>query len=185
MSKYAITMLLAATLLLLVACTAGGTETAVTPAQEQPAMENTSTANTEESAAPQESAPETQVSEPVTVDLGELTPLPPANTTPVEAPAPGIPNPLVKLEQDVKLDLAGQLDLDISAIKVVSSTAVTWRDGSLGCPQPDMMYTQALVPGYRIVLQVDGREYAYHTNDSGYFILCNNPDPNGAINPES
>ncbi len=185
MSRTVITMLLAAAMLL-VACTAGGTETAVTPAQEQPAMDNTPAAGTEEpTTPPQESAPATQVSKPVTVDLGELTPLPPADTTPVEAPAPGVSNPLVKLEQDVKLDLAAQLDLDISAIEVVSSTAVTWRDGSLGCPRPDMMYTQALVPGYRILLQADGREFAYHTNDSGYFILCESPDPNGAINPES
>ena len=28
--------------------------------------------------------------------------------------------------------------------------AVTWADGSLGCPEPGMKYTMALVPGYRI-----------------------------------
>ena len=39
----------------------------------------------------------------------------------------------------------------------VSAAAVTWSDGSAGCPEPGMMYTQALVPGYRIVLQAGDR----------------------------
>lgn len=59
-------------------------------------------------------------------------------------------------------DLAGRLDVDPSQIGVVDDKAVTWRDGSLGCPELGMNYTQALVPGRRIVLDHAGQFYRYH-----------------------
>ena len=31
---------------------------------------------------------------------------------------------------------------------IVRAQSVVWNDGSLGCPEPGMMYTQALVNGY-------------------------------------
>jgi len=33
-------------------------------------------------------------------------------------------------------------------LAIVRAEAVVWNDGSLGCPEPGMMYTQALVNGY-------------------------------------
>lgn len=56
---------------------------------------------------------------------------------------------------------------------------VTWSDGSLGCPQPGMAYTQALVPGYRIVLQVDGETLNYHAALRGAPSFC----PAGRVEP--
>jgi hypothetical protein len=35
-----------------------------------------------------------------------------------------------------------------------------------------MMYTQALVPGYQIVLRVGGETYDYHASEGGNSILC-------------
>jgi hypothetical protein len=49
---------------------------------------------------------------------------------------------------------------------------VTWRDGSLGCPQPDMMATQALVPGWRIVLQTASGAAEYHASAAGRVVYC-------------
>ena len=57
-------------------------------------------------------------------------------------------------------------------IKVTSAEAVTWPDGSLGCPQPGMMYTQALVPGYRIVLQAGEQTLNYHAMSRGRPVFC-------------
>ncbi len=57
-------------------------------------------------------------------------------------------------------------------IKVISEEAVTWPDGSLGCPQPGMMYTQALVPGYRIVLQAGEQMLNYHAMSRGKPVFC-------------
>jgi hypothetical protein len=57
-------------------------------------------------------------------------------------------------------------------IKVTSAEAVTWPDGSLGCPQPGMMYTQALVAGYRIVLQAGDLVLNYHSAARGKPVFC-------------
>jgi hypothetical protein len=57
-------------------------------------------------------------------------------------------------------------------IKVVSEEAVTWPDGSLGCPKPGMMYTQALVAGYRIVLQAGDQVLNYHSAARGKPVFC-------------
>ena len=65
----------------------------------------------------------------------------------------------------------------MSAITVVSVDEVTWRDGSIGCPEPGMGYTQALVPGIRVVLELDGTRYEYHSGGSRSIFLCESPVP--------
>lgn len=69
-------------------------------------------------------------------------------------------------------DLAGRLGVAESAIEVLQAQAVTWNDGSIGCPKPGMSYTQALVDGYWVILGFDGVLYDYHASRSGYFFLC-------------
>lgn len=77
-----------------------------------------------------------------------------------------------KLLEDIRTDLAKRTLASREEMVVVRDQAVTWSDGSLGCPQPGMMYTQALVPGYWVVIQVGEREYDYRAAQSGYFVLC-------------
>jgi len=72
-------------------------------------------------------------------------------------------------------DLAGRLDVQSDDIKVIVEKNVTWRDGSLGCPQKGMMYTQALVEGTLIVLRVEGRDYQYHSGQGRAPFYCENP----------
>ena len=72
-------------------------------------------------------------------------------------------------------DLAAHLGVEADAVVVVSHEDVTWPDGSLGCPRPGMSYTQALVPGTRLVLEVDGREYAYHSGRDTPLVRCDPP----------
>lgn len=64
---------------------------------------------------------------------------------------------------------AGMPEADV---RVTSAISVTWPDGSLGCPQPGMVYTQALVPGYRILVRAGDRDLQYHASRSGHFVLC-------------
>ena len=64
-------------------------------------------------------------------------------------------------------------------IKVTSAEAVTWPDGSLGCPQPGMLYTQALIAGYRIVLQAGEQTLNYHAMSRGKPVFC----PAGRVVP--
>lgn len=59
-------------------------------------------------------------------------------------------------------DLADRLEIAESEIEVVEARFVTWPDGAVGCPKPGMMYTQALVPGYRIGLVANGTRHHYH-----------------------
>jgi hypothetical protein len=57
-------------------------------------------------------------------------------------------------------------------ILVTSAAAVTWSNGSLGCPASGMLYTQALVPGYRIVLAAGALELNYHAGVRGKPVFC-------------
>lgn len=74
-------------------------------------------------------------------------------------------------------DLAQRLGVASSQIRVVTQEEVTWRDGSMGCPQPGMMYPQVLTDGTRVVLEVDGRQYEYHAGGRRSAFLCENPEP--------
>jgi len=87
--------------------------------------------------------------------------------------------------KDATRDLAGRLGVPASDIVLVRQQAVTWRDGSLGCPKKGMMYTQALVDGTLIVLQVDGKTYPYHSGDGRAPFYCENPrEPAARPSPE-
>ena len=98
---------------------------------------------------------------------------------------PGGPGgPVDALVQPILAD-ARQRSGDASA-RVVATESVTWSDGSLGCPQPDRMYTQALVPGWRIRVAAGGQELDYHASVRGSWVLCppgrsKAPAPGGAI----
>ncbi len=71
-----------------------------------------------------------------------------------------------------KQDLAKRLSVNPNDIELVSFQPMTWPDSSLGCPQPGMLYTQALVEGYLIRLRVSGRVYEYHGSRTGEPLLC-------------
>jgi hypothetical protein len=47
-------------------------------------------------------------------------------------------------------------------IVVMQAVSVVWPDGSLGCPQSGMEYTQVLVDGFHILLQANGTTHSYH-----------------------
>jgi len=70
------------------------------------------------------------------------------------------------------VDAGKQTGLGRSELKLQSAEVVTWRDGSLGCPAPGGMYTQALVPGYRIRIKAGARELDYHASARGGLVLC-------------
>jgi hypothetical protein len=75
--------------------------------------------------------------------------------------------------QAVLGDLSNRVGRTIDDPTVVMAGAVTYNDGSLGCPEPGQTYTQALVDGYRVVLEVDGEEYDYRIGRSSTAIkLC-------------
>jgi hypothetical protein len=72
-------------------------------------------------------------------------------------------------------DLAQRLGVQPDEIELIGEKKVSWSDGSLGCPKPGMMYTQALVDGLQILLRVDGVDYAYHSGRGKPPFYCENP----------
>ena len=86
-------------------------------------------------------------------------------------------NPLVgevpaKILDEIIADLIERTGFERQEIEFVRAESVVWNDGSLGCPKPGEFYIQVLMSGYWIVLDVDGEDYDYRANDSGYFFLC-------------
>ncbi len=69
-------------------------------------------------------------------------------------------------------DLADRLGVPATDITFQSIEEVTWRDGSLGCPRPDMRYIQVLINGYRIRLVHQGKSYSYHGGVGHKPFLC-------------
>ena len=65
-----------------------------------------------------------------------------------------------------------------SDVQVLRGNPAVWNDGPLGCPQPDVMYTQALVDGYRIIFRVGDKEYDYRLSANGAIVLCDSTLPN-------
>ena len=69
-------------------------------------------------------------------------------------------------------DLRTRIDAPDADITVVSVEEVEWPDGSIGCPQPGMSYTQAIVNGTKIVLEYNGITYDYHQGGSRPVFYC-------------
>ena len=63
--------------------------------------------------------------------------------------------------------LSENLNLPASEIKLASTEAVEWPDGCLGIQEEGLMCTQAITPGFSIILEANGRKVEYHTNEDG------------------
>ena len=80
-----------------------------------------------------------------------------------------------ELLDKIMADLEGRTGAPRSEFNIERAKAVQWSDGSLGCPKPGEMYTQAIVPGYQVVLRHGDKSYDYHASERGFFILCAGP----------
>ena len=63
--------------------------------------------------------------------------------------------------EPVVAEVAKLAGVPADQVTVISAEEVTFPDGSLGCPQPGMAYTQALVDGYKIVAEAGGKTYDF------------------------
>ena len=125
--------------------------------------------------------------EPASAPTGQLSPLgaPPSTSTarPSSEAIRGLAEPtadatpadraqvLVRQAMDRLTQLAG-LHISLSDISLVSAEPAQWRDTSLGCPRPGMVYAQVITPGYKIVLKALGKEYEFHTDRANAVVLC-------------
>jgi hypothetical protein len=120
---------------------------------------------------------------------GEKRPTPIAPPTRIPAPAlndqpsgqpvstASIP---IEVRRAVVADAARRFSVPENAVVLKRAEQVTWPDGALGCPEPGMMYTQALVPGFRVIAKTVAGELSYHTDAAGTVRNCRvheGPDP--------
>ncbi|MGH8875315.1 MAG: hypothetical protein ACRDVM_08725 [Acidimicrobiia bacterium] len=111
------------------------------------------------------------------------TPAPPSIPVPLER-VPPADEPVVgevpdELMQPVMADAAVRAEVEASQVEVVRAQAVQWSDGSLGCPEPGMFYTQAIIDGYWVEVEAGGERLDYRLDNRGNFRLCNQPIPPG------
>jgi hypothetical protein len=69
-------------------------------------------------------------------------------------------------------DAGAHLGVSPTALHVDRVEAHEWGDSSLGCPRPDLMYSQVVTPGFVIVISGAGKQLEYHTDTRGQVVLC-------------
>jgi hypothetical protein len=77
---------------------------------------------------------------------------------PIQPPAPAL---------IVQQALADELGVSLDQVVISVVEEVEWTDGCLGLGGPEESCLQAIVPGYRIQLSVDGKAYEYRTDLTG------------------
>ena len=82
------------------------------------------------------------------------TPAPNKNNTPAAAAA-------------AQQALVTTLGVSAADVQITSVEIRQWRNGCLELEVPDEMCTQAIVPGYLVILKANGQTYTYHTDQDG------------------
>jgi hypothetical protein len=94
---------------------------------------------------------------------------------------PSLPTPTdAGLQKQIDMaitDLAQRLSISAAQINFLEVRQVTWPDASMGCPQPDMVYTQVPVEGLLVRLGVGKEMYLYHSSRTGDPFLCESTSP--------
>ncbi len=107
--------------------------------------------------------------QPAFAPTQELPAALPTATVPPVTPT-HIPVDLTPAQRAAIATLAQSLGLKAEQIKVVSTEAVTWPNGCLGVQRLGVLCTQLVVPGFRIILSANGKQYEVHTNQDGTSI---------------
>ena len=77
-----------------------------------------------------------------------------------------------ELLDSIVADAALARGIEPGAVTVISARRVDWPDGSLGCPVPGEVYTQAIVPGYHVQVSAAGKVMDYRADLAGRFFVC-------------
>jgi hypothetical protein len=74
-----------------------------------------------------------------------------------DSPSPRDPKSIA--EQVARQQVADFLSVPVTDTTLVSVAAQEFNDSSLDCPEPGMSYLQVLTPGYRVIIEADGRRF--------------------------
>jgi hypothetical protein len=83
-----------------------------------------------------------------------------AFVTACDSPEPGDP------ESIARRLVAEFLSVPVIDTTLVSVTPREFNDSSLDCPQPGVSYMQVITPGYRVVVEADGRRFDVRVSGS-------------------
>lgn len=120
---------------------------------------------------------------PRLVSLPDPTQIPPSSEI-QRIPEATVTVEAEKLVSIALADLSSRLSIDPQEVHVVSTEPQLWTDAALGCPSPREVYAQQTLPGYRLILEVNGQIYIYHTDTTGTVILCQEDDlPSFPVTP--
>jgi len=64
-------------------------------------------------------------------------------------------------------ELSPRLGVARGDLRLVYSRILEFSDGSLGCPEPGFGYTQAIIPGYILLYELNGTRYPFHVSTDG------------------
>ena len=67
--------------------------------------------------------------------------------------------------------LSKNLGLTPDQIKIASVEAVDWPDSCLGVTVEGVACSQVITPGFRVVLEANGKQVEYHTNQDGTVVV--------------
>jgi len=85
-----------------------------------------------------------------------------------EQPTPThFPVDLTPAQRAAITTLSENLGVPVDEIKLVSTDAVEWPDGCLGVQEEGLACTQIITPGFRVILEANGRQVEYRTNEDG------------------
>ena len=87
----------------------------------------------------------------------------------IDEPPTSIPasEELTPAERAVIRALSDSLDISEENITLISTEAIDWPDGCLGIQEEGLVCTQAITPGFSVIVEGNGREVEYHTNEDG------------------
>lgn len=70
--------------------------------------------------------------------------------------------------------LATRLNIDSSKILILEAIETDWSDSCLGLGGPAESCAAVISPGYNILMQANGKEYRYRTNETGTIVKAEN-----------
>jgi len=80
-------------------------------------------------------------------------------------------------------DLARRQGILAKELQIIDYNQQTWRNGCLELPQPDELCTEALVPGWLVVVSNGKRNWIYHTNQTGSAVKLNEKASESTLTP--
>lgn len=122
------------------------------------------------------SSPKTTISPSPLVSVAPMETVLPTDKT---SPLPTVTSHPLNIPETHWKSIAAVLTkrgLDPEKSKVVSAEAVEWPNGAWGCPQKGMIYTDAIEPGMRVIVEADGESYDFRFGRTEVPVLCEKTD---------